>query len=166
MRVAVIGAGMTGLVAAYRLSSEGHEVDVYERWPGLGGQVATVDVGDGHLVERYYHHLFTSDRHIAELYDELGMTDAIEWRPSSVAMFAEGHSHPFTTPLDLLRFKPLSVGSRIRMGLAAVWLQRRHKKVDPFEHQTAHEWIRRAMGAEAWEKVWRTVAPRQVRRSR
>jgi protoporphyrinogen oxidase len=154
MRVAVIGAGMTGLVAAQRLSAGGHMCDVYERWPGLGGQVATLDVGDGHLLERYYHHLFTSDRHIAELYEELGMADAIEWRPSSVAMFAEGHSHPFTTPLDLLRFKPLSLQSRIRMGLAALWLQRRHTKVAPFEHQTAREWIRRAMGGEAWEKVW------------
>ena len=68
MRVAVIGAGVTGLVAAHRLSQAGHVCDVYERWPGLGGQAATLDVGGGHLLERYYHHLFTSDRHIAELY--------------------------------------------------------------------------------------------------
>ena len=35
MRVAVIGAGVTGLVAAHRLSQAGHVCDVYERWPGL-----------------------------------------------------------------------------------------------------------------------------------
>ena len=80
MRVAVIGAGVTGLAAAHRLSQAGHVCDVYERWPGLGGQAATLDVGGGHLLERYYHHLFTSDRHIAELYRELGMEDEIEWR--------------------------------------------------------------------------------------
>ena len=44
-RVAVIGAGMTGLAAAHRLAEGGAAVDVYERWPGLGGMVATVDVG-------------------------------------------------------------------------------------------------------------------------
>jgi protoporphyrinogen oxidase len=154
MRVAVIGAGVTGLVAAYRLTGRGHVCDVYERWPGLGGQVATLDVGDGHLLERYYHHLFTSDRYIAELYDELGMENAIEWHPSTVAMFADGRSHPFTTPLDLLRFTPLGLGSRIRMGLAVVWLQRRHRKVGPLEDLTAREWIQRAMGREAYEKVW------------
>ena len=68
MRIAVLGAGVTGLTAGHRLAQAGNEVDVYERWPGLGGQVATLDVGGGHLLERYYHHLFTSDVHIAALY--------------------------------------------------------------------------------------------------
>ncbi len=45
------------------------------------------------------------------------MAEAIEWRPSSVAIFTEGASHPFTTPLDLLRFSPLPLHSRLRMGL-------------------------------------------------
>jgi len=110
VRVAVIGAGVTGLAAAHRLSQAGHVCDVYERWPGLGGQAATLDVGGGHLLERYYHHLFTSDRHIAELYRELGMEDEIEWRESSVGIYSGGRTYPFTTPLDLLRFRPLGTG--------------------------------------------------------
>ena len=61
MRVAVIGAGVAGLTAAYRLTLAGHVCDVYERWPGLGGQAATLDVGGGVRLERYYHHLFPSD---------------------------------------------------------------------------------------------------------
>jgi len=156
VRVAVLGAGVTGLVAAYRLAQEGHECDVYERWPGLGGQVATLDVGEGHLLERYYHHLFTSDREIAGLYDELGMrgTNGIEWLPSSVAFFAQGDSHPFTTPIDLLRFPPLSPAARVRLGLAVLWLQRRHHQPGPFESITAQAWIERAMGKQAWDRVW------------
>ena len=50
MRVAVLGAGVAGLVAAYRLALAGHACDVYERWPGLGGQAATLDVGRGDRV--------------------------------------------------------------------------------------------------------------------
>ena len=148
MRVAVIGAGVAGLVCAYRLTQEGHAPDVYERWPGLGGQAATIDVGGGHLLERYYHHLFTSDRHIAELYDEL------EWRPSSMAFFLEGRSWPFTSPLHLLRFGPLSPPARIRMGLAVLKLQRSAHEVGPFESITARDWIRRSMGEQPYEKVW------------
>ena len=154
MRAAVIGAGVTGLVAAYRLAQRGHACDLYERWPGLGGQAATLDVGQGHLLERYYHHLFTSDRHVVELYEELGMPDEVEWRPSSVGMFMEGHAHPFTGPMDLLRFRPLSVRSRLRMGAAVLWLQRRHHDPAPFHDVSAREWVQRAMGREVWEKVW------------
>jgi protoporphyrinogen oxidase len=151
VRIAVIGAGVAGLVAAYRLTQAGHAVDVYERWPGLGGQAATLDVGSGHRLERYYHHLFTTDRHIAALYEELGLD--IEWRPSSVAMFAHGRSWPFTTPLDLLRFGPLPPLDRVRMGAAAVALQRIS---DParFERVTAREWIERWMGRAAYREVW------------
>ncbi len=154
MRVAVLGAGVAGLVAAHRLTEQGHTCDVYERWPGLGGQAATVDVGGGHLLERYYHHLFTSDRHIAALYDELGLPDEIEWRPSSVAFFVDGRLWPFVTPQDLLRFKPLSAPSRLRMGAAVLWLQRTAKRVEPFEGRTARDWIENYMGREAYTKVW------------
>jgi protoporphyrinogen oxidase len=154
MRVAVLGAGVAGLVCAYRLSQEGHVCDVYERWPGLGGQAATLDVGGGELLERYYHHLFTSDRHIVELYDELGMPDELQWKPSSMAFFLDGRQWAFTTPLDLLRFKPLSPPSRLRMGLAVLLLQKRAREVGPFESITAREWIEKRMGKGPWRKVW------------
>ena len=154
MRVAVLGAGVAGLVAAYRIAEAGHTVDVYERWPGLGGQAATLAVGGGHLLERYYHHLFTSDRHISDLYDELGMPDELEWRPSSVAFFAQGRQWPFVTPGDLLRFKPLPPLSRVRMGAAAVAVQRFASDRTPYEQITAKEWIVKRMGRPAWEQVW------------
>jgi protoporphyrinogen oxidase len=151
VRIAVIGAGVAGLVAAHRLTQAGHAVDVYERWPGLGGQAATLDVGGGHRLERYYHHLFTTDRHIAALYEELGLD--IEWRPSSVAMFTRGRQWPFTTPLDLLRFGPLPPLDRVRMGAAVVALQRISDR-ERFERVTAREWIERWMGRAAWREVW------------
>ena len=47
----MIGAGVAGLTAAHRLSVIGHDCDVYERWPGLGGQAATIDVGGGVRIE-------------------------------------------------------------------------------------------------------------------
>jgi len=150
----VLGAGVCGLVAAHRLVHAGHAVDVYERWPGLGGQAATLDVGEGHRLERYYHHLFTSDGHIAELFEELGMPGAIEWRPSSVAFFARGRLHPFVTPLDLLRFGPLSPLARVRMGAAVLALQRFAGDRAPYEQVTARAWIERRMGRQAWEEVW------------
>jgi protoporphyrinogen oxidase len=154
MRIAVLGAGVAGLVAALRLTEAGHTVDVYERWPGLGGQAATLDVGQGHLLERYYHHLFSTDRHIAALYDELGMEDELEWISSSVAYFADGKQWPFVTPMDLLRFKPLPPLARIRLGAAVLAIQRGPGNPAPFERITARKWIERYMGRDAYRALW------------
>jgi len=153
VRIAIVGAGVAGLTAAHRLTQAGHSCDVYERWPGLGGMGATLDVGGGHLLERYYHHWFTSDRHIVELCEELGV-GPIEWHPSSMAFFLEGRSWPFTTPVHLLRFRPLRLRERIRMGLAVLRLQRANRPVSDYEHETAHDWILREMGEGPYAKVW------------
>ncbi len=154
LRVAVVGAGVAGLVAAYRLGEQGHSCDVYERWPGLGGQAATMDLGDNVMLEHYYHHIFMSDRHIVELSEEVGIGDEWEWHPSKVAIFADGQCNAFSTPKDLLRFKPLKFHSRLRMGLSVLLLQLRQKDVEPFEDMTAKEWVIRNMGREVYEKVW------------
>jgi protoporphyrinogen oxidase len=153
VRVAVIGAGVAGLTASYRLSQLGHTCDVYERWPGLGGQAATLDVGGGALLERYYHHLFPSDRHIAELYAELSLREEIEWHSSSMAVFANGRQWRFDGPADLLRFGPLDIWSRVRMGLALLALQR-SRDVAGFESVTARTWTESHMGAASWRAVW------------
>jgi len=60
MRVGIIGAGATGLAAAFELGKWGHQALVHERAPFVGGQASTFDVG-GQRLERGYHHLFTSD---------------------------------------------------------------------------------------------------------
>ena len=46
MKIAVIGAGVAGLVAAHRLSAQ-HEVTVFERNTYLGGHTNTVVIGEG-----------------------------------------------------------------------------------------------------------------------
>ena len=154
MKIAVLGAGVAGLVAGLRLTQAGHTVDVYERWPGLGGQAATIDVGDGHLLERYYHHLFSTDKHIAALYDELGMPDELEWLSSSVAYFSQGKSWPFVTPMDLLRFKPMPLHARVRLGAAVAAIQFGPGNPKPFERVTARKWIERYMGRDAYQTLW------------
>ncbi len=125
---------------------------------------ATIDVGGGHLLERYYHHLFTTDRHIAALCDELGLE--IEWRPSSVAMFARGRQWPFTTPGDLLRFKPLPPLSRVRMGAAVVALQRLANDRAPYERIDRSGVDREVDGQGGVARGVGPDAARQVRRPR
>jgi len=60
MNIGIIGGGIAGLTAAYELSKGGHKVAVFEKQAELGGQVGTFDVS-GERLERFYHHIFTSD---------------------------------------------------------------------------------------------------------
>ena len=68
----VIGGGAAGLAAAHALVKRGHEAQVFEAAPFLGGQASTFDIGGGRL-EKGYHHLFLSDTHMVDLIHELGL---------------------------------------------------------------------------------------------
>ncbi len=154
MAVAVIGAGAAGLACARRLVEAGVECDVYERWPGLGGQAATMEVGDGLRIERYYHYLFTSDSIAIDAFEQLGLGELLRSYPSSAAFAVDGRIWPFNGVGDLLRFRPLSPASRLRMGLALLRLQLGRGGIGEYERQTASSWIRAHMGEQAWEHVW------------
>jgi protoporphyrinogen oxidase len=152
MKVGIIGGGVAGLAAAYRLTQRGHQVALYEAEPTLGGLVRTFEVGGGRL-ESFYHHLFTTDTTIIDLIDELGLGDRLVWRDSKVGFYHGGRIYDFVTPLDLLRFSPVSLLDRVRLGLAGLWL-RRQKNWHRYESITAKEWIIRHVGQRNYEVVW------------
>ena len=152
MRVGIIGGGAAGLAAAYELTSQGHYAEVFEVAPFLGGQASTFDVGGGRL-ERGYHHLFVSDTAITELINELGLGHKLAWLESKVGLYHSGRIWDFATPLDLLRFKPLSLGQRIRLGLWTFALQKT-RNWQKFEGVTAQDWLTRHLGQEIYQTIW------------
>ncbi len=152
MRVGIIGGGAAGLAAALELTNRGHCAEVFEAAPFLGGQASTFEVGGGQL-ERGYHHLFVSDTDMVELINELGLGDSLEWLESRVGLFYDGRIWDFATPLDLLRFSPLPLAQRIRLGVWTFLLQKT-RNWRRFEGVTAAEWTRRHMGDAAYRVIW------------
>lgn len=152
MKVAIIGGGVAGLAAAQRLLENGQEVAVFEAGPELGGLVRTFTVG-GERLEAFYHHIFTTDTTIVRMIDDLGLSDRLTWRDSKVGFYHEGKIYDFVTPMDLLRFKPLPLIDRVRLGLAGLYL-RRQNDWHRYESITAWEWIRKYVGENALNVVW------------
>lgn len=152
MRVAVAGGGVAGLTAAYRLIEQGQEVALFEAGPELGGLVRTFTVG-GERLEAFYHHIFTTDTTIVRLIEELGLGDRLVWRDSKVGFYHGGKLYDFVTPLDLLKFAPLPLVDRIRLGLAGLYL-RRQSDWRRYETITAWEWIGKYAGKNALDVVW------------
>lgn len=152
IRIGIIGGGYAGLTAAYELQKRGYAVTVLEKYGAWGGQAATLPLL-GTRIEHFYHHLFGSDAHILGLMDELGLSDQLRWIESKVGWFYEGRISDFVTPLDLIRFRPLSLFNRIKLGLMYLYLQRVNDW-QRLEKITAHDWIIKNMGQEIYDKVW------------
>jgi protoporphyrinogen oxidase len=153
MNIGIIGGGALGLAAAYELTRLGHKPVVYERAPILGGQASTFPVGGGRL-ERGYHHLFRSDRHMADLIHELGLGPKLAWIESKVGFFHGGRIYPFTTPVDLLRFSALPFQDRVKLGLITLYLQRKKYWPHAYERVTAEAWMKRFAGRRIFDVVW------------
>ena len=85
MRIAIVGAGITGLTAAYHLSQKGQKVTIFERENYAGGLAAGFRKGDWDWsLENYFHHFFTSDHALQNLAAELGLADKLFFsRPKS-----------------------------------------------------------------------------------
>ena len=151
-RVAIVGGGITGLVAAWRLSRLGVRVTVLEASDRLGGLAAGFELA-GHRVEQAYHFLYTTDEHIRGLVDELGFSDRLAFHKSSVSTYYGDTLYPMETPLDLIRFKPIGLLARIRAGVTVLWLQR-VKDWRPLSGVTALSWLRRYAGREVTDVIW------------
>ncbi|KKK87964.1 hypothetical protein LCGC14_2747950, partial [marine sediment metagenome] len=101
-RIGIVGGGVAGLTAAYRLLQKGHQVHLLEASPQLGGLVRTFEIGGG-KIECFYHHLFSTDTTVIRLIEELGLGDQMVWRESKLGVFYDDRIYPFVTPIDLLR---------------------------------------------------------------
>ncbi len=151
-RIGIIGGGYAGLTAAYELQKKGHAVTVLEKYGRWGGQAATLPLL-GTYIEIFYHHLFGSDSHILGLMDELGIGDRLRWIESKVGWFSDGQIYNLVTPFDLLRFKPVSLLNRIKLGLMYLYLPQVNDW-QRLEKITARDWILRYMGREVYDKFW------------
>ena len=151
-RIGIIGGGYAGLTAAYELQKQGYDVTVLEKYGAWGGQAATLPLLDTRI-EYFYHHLFGSDSYILDLMDELGLSDQLRWIESKVGWFSDGQIYDLVSPLDLIRFKPLSLFNRIKLGLMYLYLPRVNDWRS-LERITARDWILRTMGQEIYEQFW------------
>jgi protoporphyrinogen/coproporphyrinogen III oxidase len=75
--IAVIGGGITGLAAAYRLTKLGHRVRLFEASAHLGGVIRSERTPEGWLIESGPNSFQENARDVAALLTELGLTSSI-----------------------------------------------------------------------------------------
>lgn len=151
--VVIVGAGFTGLTAAYVLSKQGKKVRVIECDSSAGGLAGTFEFADGVKLEKFYHHWFNNDVYVPQLVKELGMEGDVITLPSRTGMYFNGQLWKLSTPIDLLRFTALSLIDRIRLGLL-VFQVRRVRDWRTIEHLSIREWLQSLCGKNVFRVVW------------
>ncbi|MBZ0283421.1 MAG: FAD-dependent oxidoreductase [Anaerolineae bacterium] len=160
LRVAVIGAGIAGLGAAYRLQQAGCAVTVFEKAEIIGGRMQTVSMhgftwesGAQFMVRSYYTRMI-------QLMKELGIPLSTH-KISSLQAFLlpDGRLHRMRadSPIDVLRHPAISFRSKLRLFKVLRAAYRYRMQLDPhtpektasIDTESLREWGDRAIGADA-----------------
>ena len=152
MKIGIIGAGFTGLAAAYELVKNGDHVTVFERDNNPGGLALGFKEKKWQwTLEQHYHHWFTNDTHIIDLAAEIGHTVVIK-RPKT-SVYTNGAIFQLDSPFHVLTFPLLSLFERLHMGIGLGYL-RFTRMWRPLEKITAASILPRLLGKKAYEMIW------------
>jgi protoporphyrinogen/coproporphyrinogen III oxidase len=143
--VAIIGAGITGLTAAFRLQREGIPVTVYEASPRVGGPIRSVR-RDGYLAECGPNSILETSALVSNLVKDVGLESRrVYCNPSAKRRYIVRNGKPIAAPDSPAKFfaTPLfSTAAKLRL-VGEPFVSR---SLEP-EEALAH-FVRRRLGQE------------------
>lgn len=148
----VVGGGMLGLALARHLRQRGRRVTVLEAAPQLGGLAAAWDLG-GVTWDKFYHVILLSDLHVHKLLDELGLADEFVGVETRTGFFTDGRLYSMSNSLEFLRFPPLGLLSKFRLG-ATIFRASKIRDWKALERVPVVEWLTRWSGKRTVERIW------------
>ena len=154
-RIAVVGAGMLGLMTALRLAQAGREVIVYEAEANAGGLTGTATFG-GYQWDRFYHVVLLSDLHTRGLLKELGLEHRLRFGTSRTGFYTDDKLHGMSNAWEFLKFEPLSLIDKTRLAMT-ISMAGRIRRPERLEKILAIDWLTRWSGKRVVEKIWKPL---------
>ena len=143
-RWAVVGGGMLGMTLAHRLVQQGCSATLFEASDHLGGLADAWRLGDVEW-DRHYHVILLSDSRLRALLRELGVESDIEWSETKTGFFTDGRLYSMSNTWEFLRFPPLNMLDKMRLGLT-IFCASRVKNWRRLESIPVVDWLRRWSG--------------------
>src|SRR5262245_2102322 len=151
-RWGIVGGGMLGMTLAHRLARAGRDVTLLEAAPELGGLASAWNLG-GVVWDRHYHVTLLSDSVLRALLGELGLEQDMRWVQTRTGFFSGGRLHSMSNLLEFLRFPPLNLVDKLRLG-ATIAYAARISDWRRLEEIPVSDWLRRLSGRRTFEKIW------------
>ena len=152
MKIGIIGAGFTGLTAGLILQKKGHQITILEKESVPGGlAVGFRAPGWDWSLEKFYHHIFTTDHYIRRLGDEVGVK--FDFRRPNTSSLIDEEILQIDSPATVLFFPKLSMIERLRMGMVIGYLKYL-ASWERLEKYTIADWLPKMMGRHAYRILW------------
>ena len=153
-KVAIIGGGITGLTAGYRLAQKGFCVEIFEKDKHLGGLTKGFRQNEwSWSLENFYHHLFTNDKAAINLLAELQLNNKIITKSPKSSILYKNKIDRFDSAISLLRFPHLNLPEKLKTGLITFYLKITNNWKG-LEKQTARDWLLKYYGGSAFKTLW------------
>jgi protoporphyrinogen oxidase len=153
MKVAIIGSGIMGTCIGYFLSKQGVDVEIFEASPLLGGLAGPLTLEDSTIIDRFYHAILSSDSHLRELCEELGMGEQLRFRETRMGFLYQGKIYSMNSVVEFLRFPPLGWIDRLRLGFTVLYAQF-VRNWQSLERISVEKWLVRLGGRRTFKNIW------------
>lgn len=147
MKTIIIGSGVAGLSAGYKIGN----CLILEKEKEVGGLLASYKIDDFYI-EKFYHHFFVGDKNLISFLKELGLGDKILWKVAKVGYFIDGKIFSLNTPIEILKFSPLSFFDKVK--LACFVLRSKFENKEKLDDILATEWILKNCGKRVFKKFF------------
>lgn len=150
--IAIIWWWLNGIFLAYEFVKKWYaNITLYEKWPVLWWLLGCYDFNWVKL-EKYYHHVFNTDKDLLDLIKELWLQDDLIFKESTIGNINHGKIVPFVSPMDLLRYPYMSFRSKLRVWFFSLFLQK-YPYGEKFRKLKAESRIKKYMGIWAWNNL-------------
>jgi oxygen-dependent protoporphyrinogen oxidase len=112
-RIAIIGGGISGLSAGFRLKEAGFSPVIFEKEPHTGGRMGSENV-EGFIIDKGAYTFPEFHRNLRRFVDSVGMGESLTQTPGSTSTFSNGKRYPIKigSSADFLKQKLLSFKSK------------------------------------------------------
>ena len=147
LKIAVVGAGISGLSTAFAMKSAGHNVAIFESGDRAGGPIASTEK-EGYRLEEGPHTLLVRTRAVAKVLEELDLTDRIvEAYEAASRRYVVKNGRPTalpSSPAEALTTPLLSPAARLRALIEPLV----GRFDDPHIDETLAHFVTRRLGPE------------------